>query len=252
MLRCAEKVLKYHRENGTRRLIRSGLVRLKNALFFYRKEVVGCLSVVDPVPSAGPKVPVVIRPAEISDIPELKVLSADYKRRDYFRWINDKYIFYLAQLSQSDAIRETPSVSVERKSKGRSPTSKYSRGNVRNSVSDKKIVGYVCVCPAKKSIHKLVSVLKLKDTDYWAVDAYIHPEYRGKGINSAIASGFLAQAKREGFKRGYGTILFNNNASRSSYAHIGEKEIGIFTTLTILGFSFYFLKKNKGYEEYFN
>jgi GNAT superfamily N-acetyltransferase len=114
------------------------------------------------------------------------------------------------------------------------------------------IIGYICVCPAKKYKHKLISMLKLKDTDYWAVDAYIHPEYRGKGINSAIASEFLAQAKREGYRRGYGTILFNNIASRRSYAFVGEKEIGIFTSITIMGFTFHFLKRNKGNEEYFN
>ena len=99
--------------------------------------------------------------------------------------------------------------------------------------------------------YNLFSILKLKDTDYWGVDAFIHPAYRGKGINAAIASGFLAQAKREGFKRGYGTILFKNHASRRSFAFIGDKEIGLFTSITIMGFSFHFLKRNKGYEEYF-
>jgi GNAT superfamily N-acetyltransferase len=113
-------------------------------------------------------------------------------------------------------------------------------------------VGYICACPAPQSVHKLVSILNLKDTDYWAVDAFIDPDYRGKGINVAIASGFLAQARSEGYKRGYGTILFKNAASRKSYALIGEKEIGIFTTMTILGFTFHFLKRNKGFEEYFN
>jgi GNAT superfamily N-acetyltransferase len=214
------KILNYQRENGTIPLIRKCLITLKNSLFSYKKEIVGCLSVIDAIFSASPKISVVIRAAEISDLPKLKILTAGYKKRDFLQWINDNYIFYIAQLQNPD----------------------------------KKIIGYVCVCPAKsyKYKHKLVSILKLKDTDYWAVDAYIHPEYRGKGINSAIASEFLNQSKREGYKRGYGTILSNNNASRRSYAFIGEKEIGVFTTITILGVTFHFLKKNKGYEEYFS
>jgi GNAT superfamily N-acetyltransferase len=212
------KIINYQRENGTRQLIRVCLIRLKNALFSYKKEVVGCLSVIDAIVHASPKIPVTISAAEISDLPELKKLTAGYKKRDFLQWINDHYIFHIA----------------------------------RTLEFDKQIIGYVCVCPAKKYKHKLVSNLKLKDTDYWAVDAYIHPAYRGKGINSAIASGFLAQAKREGYKRGYGTILFNNNPSRRSYAFIGEKEIGVFTTLTIMGLTFHFLKRNKGNEECFN
>ena len=213
------KILNYQRENGTRELIRKCLIKLKNELFYYSKEVVGCLSVVDLIFYAHPKISVTVRAAEFSDLPELKILVTGYKKRDFLQWINDNYIFYIAQLQNPAA---------------------------------KKIIGYICVCPAHKSKHKLVSILKLKNTDYWAVDAYIHPEYRGKGINSAIASEFLAQAKREGYKRGYGAISFNNNASRRSYAIIGEKEIGVFTTLTIMGFTFYSLKRNEGNEEYFN
>lgn len=67
----------------------------------------------------------------------------------------------------------------------------------------------------------------------------------------AIASDLLAQAKREGFKRGYGAIVFKNNASRKSFSFIGVKEIGLFTTITIMGFTFHILNRNKGYEEYF-
>ena len=166
--------------------------------------------------SPCPKIAVSIRAAEITDVSELKTLTSGYKKRDFSQWIKDGYIIYVAQLR------------------------------------DNRIVGYVCVCPAIKSKHKLISILKLKDTDYWAVDAFIHPEYRRKGINSAIASGFIAQAKSQGYKRGFGTILFKNNASRKSYAFIGEKELGIFTTITIMGFSFHFLKRNAGHEEYFN
>lgn len=247
----AAKIVNYQRENGTRRLIRAGLIKLKNAIFFYQKEVVGCVSVAGPIPDACPKISVIVRAAEISDIPELKALSADYKRRDYLRWINNKYIFYIAQLSHPAAISDAPITPAGRASHNTSPISEPSSGDSRTTGFGKKIVGYVCVCPAKKSRHKLVSILRLKDTDYWAVDAFILREYRGKGINSAIASGFLAQAKREGYRRGYGTILFNNNASRKSYAQIGEKEIGVFTTLTILGITFNRLKKNKDYDEYF-
>jgi GNAT superfamily N-acetyltransferase len=194
--------------------------KLRNKIFFYNKEVVGCLSVLDTVSYAHPKVAVIVRPAETSDLQELKRLTKGYKKRDFLQWINDNYIFHIAQLQPSK--------------------------------NEKKIVGYVCVCPAHKYAHKLVSTLKLKNTDYWAVDAFIDPEYRGKGINSAIASSFLTQAKREGYKRGYGTILFNNNASRRSYAFIGEKEIGVFITITILGLTFNLLKRNKGNEECFN
>jgi RimJ/RimL family protein N-acetyltransferase len=225
------KIINYHRENGTRKLIWKCLITLKNTLFSYKKEVVGCLSVIDTVVHANPKIPVSIRAAEISDLPELKILTVGYKKRDFTQWINDGYIFYIAQLPNSAPGIEALSIPEK---------------------SGTKIIGYVCVCPAKKNKHKLVSILKLKDTDYWALDAYIHSEFRGKGINSAIASGFLAQAKREGYTRGYGTILFDNNASRRSYAFIGEKEIGIFTTLTIMGLTFHFLKRNKGNEEWFN
>ncbi len=213
-----EKIVSYQQENGTLQLIRTGIIRLKNKLFYYEKEVAGCLSVIDSVFHAHPKIPVIVRAAELSDIPNLKNLTAGYKKREFLQWINDNYIFYIAQL--------------------------------QNPASD--IVGYVCVCPAPKSKHKLVRILKLKDTDYWAVDAYIHSAYRGKGINSAIASAFLAQAKKEGYLRGYGTILFKNNASRRSYAFIGEKEIGVFTTITVLGFTFNFFKRNTGNEECFN
>jgi GNAT superfamily N-acetyltransferase len=246
-----ENIINYQRENGTGQLIRTCLVRLKNTLFFYQKEVVGCISVLNPVPPACPKIPVTIRVADISDIPELKILAASYKKRHFLQWINDRYIFYIAQLKNPLAIGETSSIPEKREVDSGSPTPEHLSGNVHTLGSGKNIIGYVCVCPANKSKHKLVSILKLTETDYWAVDAYIHPEYRGKGINSAIASGFLAQAKREGFKKGYGTILINNNASRRSYAFLGEKEIGVFTTIIILGFTFYFLKKNKEYEESF-
>jgi GNAT superfamily N-acetyltransferase len=215
---CKAKIFNYQRGNGTKLLIRKYLIALKIRLFFYKKEVVGCLSVLDPVFFACPKISVTIRAAENSDIPELEILTTNYKKRDFLQWINDKFIFCIAQLNNPD----------------------------------KKIIGYVCVCPANKSKHKLASILKLKDTDYWAVDAYIHPAYRGKGINSAIASGVLSQAKKEGYRRGYGTIAFNNISSRRSYSIIGEKEIGIFTTITVMGVTFHFLKRNKGHEEFFN
>jgi GNAT superfamily N-acetyltransferase len=213
-----DKILNYQRENGTKQLIGACLITLRNTLFFYNKEVVGGLSITNAIFCACPKISVAIRAAEISDVPELKILTAGYKKRDFSQWKKDNYIFYIAQL-------ETP---------------------------EKKIIGYVCICPANKSNHKLVSILKLKDTDYWAVDSYIHPSFRGKGVNSALASEFLAQAKREGYKRGYGTIKFNNNASRRSYAYVGEKEIGVFTTITVLGLTIHFFKRNTEYEEFFN
>jgi GNAT superfamily N-acetyltransferase len=211
------KILNYHREYGLKKLIGKCLITLFNALFFYKKEVVGCISVIDSNFCSRPKIPVTIRAALKSDIPELEILARGYKKRDFLNWVNDGHIFYIAQLKKPE----------------------------------KKIVGYVCVCRANKSRHKIVSMLKLKDTDYWAVDAYIHPDYRGEGINSAIASGLLTQAKREGYKRGYGTITFSNNASRKSYAVVGEKEIGLFTTMTVMGLTFHFLKRKTGYEEFF-
>jgi RimJ/RimL family protein N-acetyltransferase len=225
LISSVAKVVNFQRENGSRQLLRICLTTLRNTLFFYKKEVLGCLSVLTPFFCDSPRISLVVRPAEIADIPALKILTADYKKRDFFQWINDKYILFIAQIKRPPVIGETP----------RMP-----------------IVGYVCVCPAHKSKHKLVSLLKLKNTDYWAVDAFISPAFRGKGINSAIATEFLAQAKRDGYTRGYGTILFNNNASRRSYAFIGEKEIGLFTSITILGLTFHLLKRNKGYEEYFN
>jgi GNAT superfamily N-acetyltransferase len=214
-----EKISDYWREYGARRFISACLIKVKNALLFYEKEVIGCLSISDAAFCSNPKMPVTVRPAQLSDLTELKALTTKYRKRDFLQWIQNHYIFYVAQA-------ENPS----------SPD----------------IVGYICVCPANKSKHKLISILKLKDSDYWAVDAYINPQYRGKGINAAIASEFLAHAKQEGYKRGFGTILFKNSASRKSYTNIGEKEIGLFTTITILGATFHFLKRNQGYEEFFN
>ncbi len=228
--RIIAKILDYRREYGTLNLIGICLTTLKNTLFFYKKEVVGCILIEESLtknPSSRPEIPLNVRPAVPSDVSELKKLTAGYKKRDFLQWINERFIFFVAQL-----------VSVEA----------HKAGNG----TPNKIVGYVCVCPASKSSHKLVSILKLTDTDYWALDAYIHPSYRGKGINSAMAAGFLAQAKREGFKRGYGSILYNNLASRRAYSLIGEKEIGIFITLTVAGFTFHFFKRNKGNEECFN
>jgi RimJ/RimL family protein N-acetyltransferase len=236
------KIADYRRENGTRQLIGRCLIKLKNTLFFYQKEVIGCISLLDQILDAHPKISVNVRAAEISDIPELKILTSCYKKRNFLQWINDNYIFYVAQIKNPAEDCGTSSTTI---------IPEQPPANAQITGGNKRIVGYVCVCQATKYNHKLVSVLKLKDTDYWAIDSYIHPEYRGKGINPAIASGFLAQAKSDGYKRGYGTILFNNNASRKSYAIIGEREIGVFTTVTIMGCTFYFLKKNKEYEEYF-
>jgi GNAT superfamily N-acetyltransferase len=219
MQRGIGKLTAYHRANGTRQLVRACLTTLKHTVFFYQKEVVGALTVDTVAFIPSPKVPVTVRAAEISDVPELKTLTSGYKKRDFYQWIKDGWIVSVAHLQNPPANR---------------------------------IVGYICACPAPRSVHKLVSMLKLKDTDYWAVDAFIHPDYRGKGINVAIASGFLAQAKREGYKRGFGTILFKNAASRKSYALVGEKEIGIFTTTTVLGLTFRSLKRNTGFEEFFN
>jgi GNAT superfamily N-acetyltransferase len=219
MQRGIGKLAAYHRANGTRQLIRACLTALRHALFFYQKEVVGGISVVDAAFSANPKIPVTVGAADISDVPELKSLTARYKKRDFSQWIKEGFILSVARLPD-------PSMS--------------------------RIVGYICACPASRSVHKLVSILKLKNTDYWAVDAFIHPDYRGKGINVAIASGFLAQAKQKGYTRGFGTILLKNAASRKSYALIGEKEIGIFTTATIFGVTLHFLKRNKGFEKFFN
>ena len=242
-----EKAVNYQRENGTRQLIRASLIKLKNAVFLYEREVAGCILIGEPVEYTCPEIPVTVRPADISDIPELKTLTIGYKKRDFVQWINDKYIFYIAQLMPREAGSKAGVRDVNSDSSG----PENSSGVAQAVGDDKKIIGYVCVCPANKSSHRIVSLLKLKDTDYWAVDAYIHPDYRGKGINSAIASKFLAQAKSEGYQRGYGTILFNNYASRRAYALIGEKEIGLFTTITIMGFTFHFLKRNRGYEDYF-
>jgi GNAT superfamily N-acetyltransferase len=249
---CITKIAEYQRENGTRKLIRKCLIRLKNTIFFYQKEVVGCVAITDPVPRVCLNIPATIRAAEISDVPELKRITAEYKKRDFLQWINDRYIFFVAQLNNPTTRYNTSSIPMDGEADACPLPPKQLSVNVQTSGSDKTIIGYGCVCPAKKYKNKLVSMLKLQDTDYWAVDAYIHPAYRGKGVNTAIASGFLAQAKREGYKRGYGTILFKNSASRKSYAVIGEKEIGIFTTITVMGISVYRLKKNRGYEEYFN
>ena len=245
------KIIDYQLEYGTRQLIKKCLITLKNILFFYNKEVVGCLSVIDQAFNASPKIPVTIRAAEISDIPELKIISKYYKRRDFLQWINDKYICYIAQLKEPAASDAAPPLLHDKKVQSGSLTPKRPSKEARTLEFDKTIVGYICGCPAKKSNHKLISILKLKDTDYWGVDNFIHPAYRGKGINAAIASGFLAQAKREGFKRGFGTILFKNSASRKSFALIGDKEIGLFTTIIIMGIKFYFIKRFKGHEEYF-
>jgi GNAT superfamily N-acetyltransferase len=247
-----DKIVNYRREHGSGQLFRRCLVRLINTLFFYQKEVVGCISLLDPVPPACPKIPVTIRAAMTSDIPELKTIAAGYRNRDYLQWINDRYIFHVAQLKDSPAPCGSSSIQAGREAGSGFPPPERSSGKARSLGPGNKIIGYACVCPAKKSDHKLVSILKLTDSDYWAMDAYIHPEYRGKGINSAIASGFLTQAKREGYKRGFGTILIDNNASRRSYAFLGEKEIGVFTTIILMGCTFYFLKKNKDYEELFN
>jgi GNAT superfamily N-acetyltransferase len=247
-----EKIIQYQRENGTRQLFRTCLIKLKNALFFYNKEVVGCLSVLDQAFKASPKIPVTIRAAEKSDIRELKICTVGYKKRDFSHWINENYIFYIAQLKDPGTIDEPPSLLHEGEKQSGSLPPKRPLDEARSFGIDKRIVGYICICPANKSKHKLASLLKLQDTDYWAVDAYIHPAYRAKGINAAIASGVLAHAKRVGYKRGYGTIVFKNIASRRSYGFIGEKEIGLFTTISIGGVAFHFLRRNKGYEEYFN
>jgi GNAT superfamily N-acetyltransferase len=247
-----EKIKNYQKENGTRQLLLSALKKLKNAFFFYNREIVGCISVTDLAFCAHPKIPVTIRAAELSDIPELKILTEGYKRRDFSQWIHDRYIFYIAQLQNTAERKDIPSVSKKKELKNRSSSQNPSSGDTQTPPFDKNIVGYICICPSNKSKHTLISILKLKETDYWAVDAYIHPPYRGKGINAAIASTLLAHAKREGYRRGYGTILFKNNASRRSYSFIGEKEIGLFTSITIGGVTFHFLRRNKGYEEYFN
>ena len=247
-----EKIITYQKENGTIPLIRKCLAKLKNVLFSYNKEVVGCISIRDQAFSASPKIPVTIRPAEMSDIPELKICSAGYKKREFSQWIEDNYICYIAQLKGPEAIDEASSMLHAGEMRGNSLTRKQPSEEARRSGSGKKIVGYICICPSHKSKHKLISLLKLKETDYWAVDAYIHPAYRGKGINVAIASMLLAHAKREGYQRGYGTILSKNTTSRRSYGSIGEKEIGVFTTITMGGITFYFLRQNKGYEEFFN
>jgi|WetSurMetagenome_2_1015567.scaffolds.fasta_scaffold125330_2 GNAT superfamily N-acetyltransferase len=247
-----EKIFHYQRENGTRQLIRKCLIKLENALFFYNREVVGYISVIDQAFYPSPKIPLTIRAAEKSDIRELQICTTGYKKRDFSHWINENYIFYIAQLKDPEAIDEASSLLHEGEMQSGPLTLKRPLEEARSLGIDKTIVGYICICPANKSKHKLVSLLKLMDTDYWAVDAYIHPAYRAKGINAAIASVVLAHAKREGYKRGYGTILFNNTASRRSYGFIGEKEIGLFTTITIGGVAFHFLRRNKGYEEYFN
>jgi GNAT superfamily N-acetyltransferase len=219
MQRGIGKIAAYQRVNGTGKLLMACLTALKHTLFFYQKEVVGALAIDGAAFTSAPKVPVEIRAAEISDVPELKTLTSGYKKRDFSQWIRDGFVVTVALLPDPTA---------------------------------RRIVGYICACPATKSAHKVIPMIRLKKTDYWAVDAFIHPDYRGKGINVAIAAGFLTQAKNAGYKRGYGTILFNNTASRKSYALIGEKEIGIFTTITIMGFTFRFLKKNQGFEEFLN
>jgi GNAT superfamily N-acetyltransferase len=162
-----QKILNYQRENGCRGLLRACLTSLKHTLFFYEKEVIGGLSVANSVFSIAPKIPVIVRPAAMSDVPDLKVLTTGYKKRDFPQWIRDGYIFYLAQLTAA-------------------PSS---------------IIGYICVCPATKARHKLVSILKLRETDYWAIDAFIHPDYRRKGINSAIASGFFRPGEARGVQK---------------------------------------------------
>jgi GNAT superfamily N-acetyltransferase len=247
---CIVKIVNYQREYGTRQLLKKCLITLKNALFFYKKEVVGCLSVTDQTINACPKIPVTIRAAEISDIPELKLLTKHYKNRDFLQWINDNYIFFIAQLEDPAVSDEASSIHHDGETQHGSQILKPPSEESHTIGFNKKIVGYICGCTAKKSKHKPVSMLKLKDTDYWGVDAFIHPEYQGKGINAAIASGFLAQAKKQGFKRGFGTIEYKNRASRKAFALIGDKEIGLFTTISIMMIKLHFLKRFKGYEEY--
>lgn len=79
------------------------------------------------------------------------------------------------------------------------------------ALSDEKVVGHICF--AMDLPVKYKNFIRLQPDELWHREAFIHPEYRNKGIYSIIFS-FAAQiAEQQGFSRVYSSINSNNQKS---------------------------------------
>lgn len=215
VIRSLAKIRNFQREKGTMELFGACILKPKDAFFSYKREVVTCVSENDQPTCTAPKIPVSFRPAGISDIPKLNAITTAYRKRDFSLWINDGYVLCIAQTGND-------------------------------------IIGYECICPASKFDSIVVSIMKTDKRDFWAIDAYILAAYHKQGIYRALTCESIDQARRAGCRRIYGSIAFDNQASRVASRASGIKEIGHHTTIRILCFAIQILRKYKGYDDYFN
>lgn len=97
-----------------------------------------------------------------------------------------------------------------------------------------KVIGRLCV---NFQLHKpWEKVLKLEPDEAWGENAFVLPEYRGKGIYSAMYSMATQMLKEQGFKRMFVIISFRNHKSMKIHRKLGGKEIGWITYIKFLGF----------------
>lgn len=120
------------------------------------------------------------------------------------------------------------------------PNMKLFRGWLENdslfliALDGDRVIGYSCT--EFHPIKPLDKVMELKSDEAWGHNAFILPEYRGKGIYSILFSLGVQMLKEQGVNKVFGSIDFRNHRSMKIHKKFGGKEVGRVTYLNFLGF----------------
>ena len=110
------------------------------------------------------------------------------------------------------------------------------RGHLFAGIYDREqLIGYVKIGWGTVYVLDYRIDLKLKDDDFFIIDAYVIPEKRGLGAGPFMVSASSLEMKRRGFRRRVSHVRSDNMAMIKSGRRAGYREIGRVDFLIIFG-----------------
>ena len=191
--------IEYIKEHGLMSLLKARLTRF---FFVYEEWLLISLSIGDVPPEVQPSPNITIRRATLADVDKLSgmLIKHHYLRskKQLSKWIEKDYYFFLA-------------------------------------IAEGKIVSYLCIAPEATGIaSNIIKAVNFKDTDTWAVDAFVLPEYRGNKIYSTLKIEIIKCLEKVGYRRVFGLVLRDNFSARAAYKRIGYKPVLYVTVFKLL------------------
>ncbi|MFP4027284.1 MAG: GNAT family N-acetyltransferase [Candidatus Brocadiia bacterium] len=93
------------------------------------------------------------------------------------------------------------------------------------AVGQGNIVAFACVIdhlPKRDPV--LQKALDVESTDAWVTGVFVHPQYRGRGIGSAIAAEAMKRAKDAGYGRIWSVVLADTQSARAAMVKAGYEK----------------------------